>query len=577
MKKILFSILVFGLLLPSGLLAGTYTPNHNFYKMDYGEQISTWWTKQNNNWDTVDKYLSSIMDAGAYPSINAAVNACGNKTTVITSPMTLTANLIVPSGCSLRIEKGGYIVKASTFTVTINGNFEAGLYTVFSGFTAGDVTFGSGSVKEVNPQWFGAKGDGTTDDTIATQAAIDSLTNGGIVFFPAGTYSLNLIIKSKIHIKGAGITTTTFIPAIDDAVIKTSLTVSTTHISIKDLKIDGSATKGTYTSQDGILLKTTTASTWVDNIIIDNVYIVDCGQYGISLYGTSTSGPFVQRFRLYNSTIISNTKAGLYVSGIALESSVISSFIIKNGDASNPNVFFDYTVSRVYRFLFLNTAFNHFNYPTTGTAVYLEHADSVSFINCDFESASPFIYTTGSLSRALTVIGCNFGSNFNVDKAIQLDDISGAVIENNIFPIPSTANYAIYSDKVTSRVKNIRIGKNVYATTIGTPVSITYSSTIATGAINAYRDMLTVDTEAAAATDDLSAILDNNGTSNMLSHGQTITIRAFNAARDVVVKHNTGNIMLNGAVDFTMDDTAHTLTLFWDLTLNKWLEIGRSE
>jgi hypothetical protein len=35
---------------------------------------------------------------------------------------------------------------------------------------------------------FGATGDGTTDDTVAIQAALDSLTTGGVIYFPQGTY-----------------------------------------------------------------------------------------------------------------------------------------------------------------------------------------------------------------------------------------------------------------------------------------------------------------------------------------------------------------------------------------------------
>jgi hypothetical protein len=37
---------------------------------------------------------------------------------------------------------------------------------------------------------FGAVGDGVTNDTVAVQAALDSLTNGGVVYFPTGEYRI---------------------------------------------------------------------------------------------------------------------------------------------------------------------------------------------------------------------------------------------------------------------------------------------------------------------------------------------------------------------------------------------------
>jgi hypothetical protein len=52
--------------------------------------------------------------------------------------------------------------------------------------------------RTVNVKDFGAKGDGMTDDTQAIQLAINSLTGGGIVRVPAGTYLLIHINRASI-------------------------------------------------------------------------------------------------------------------------------------------------------------------------------------------------------------------------------------------------------------------------------------------------------------------------------------------------------------------------------------------
>lgn len=53
--------------------------------------------------------------------------------------------------------------------------------------SAGNGTQGGGGVA-VTPQMFGAAGDGETDDTAAIQAMFDSVGDGGLIYFPAGTY-----------------------------------------------------------------------------------------------------------------------------------------------------------------------------------------------------------------------------------------------------------------------------------------------------------------------------------------------------------------------------------------------------
>jgi len=58
---------------------------------------------------------------------------------------------------------------------------------------------------------FGAVGDGTTNDGAACQLAINSLTTGGILYFPAGTYLITedtvlTVAVANTHIEGKGAT-----------------------------------------------------------------------------------------------------------------------------------------------------------------------------------------------------------------------------------------------------------------------------------------------------------------------------------------------------------------------------------
>lgn len=95
-------------------------------------------------------------DSSTYASINAAVTAIGGTeaTLIVSSAETLTGNITFPATLTLKIQKGGSIVKASSYTVTIRGPFEAGRYQVFSGFSDGDITFSAESVEEVYPEWW---------------------------------------------------------------------------------------------------------------------------------------------------------------------------------------------------------------------------------------------------------------------------------------------------------------------------------------------------------------------------------------------------------------------------------------
>jgi hypothetical protein len=98
---------------------------------------------------------------------------------------------------------------------------------------------------------------------------------------------------------------------------------------------------------------------------------------------------------------------------------------------------------------------------------------------------------------------------------------------------------------------------------LGAPTTLT----IATGAVTATRSYHTLDTEAAAATDDLDTI--NGG-----EPGDLLLLRTLTSGRDVVVKDGTGNMFING--DFTLGDTRDVIVLI-KRTSSEWAEVCRSD
>ena len=100
--------------------------------------------------------------------------------------------------------------------------------------------------------------------------------------------------------------------------------------------------------------------------------------------------------------------------------------------------------------------------------------------------------------------------------------------------------------------------------------SLKYDSTeltISAGAVTAAKPYHKIDGEGDAS-DDLDTI--NGGATGMI-----LVIQAQDAARTITVKHGTGNIQLNGAADFALDNIVNTLSLIYNGS--NWCEIGRSD
>lgn len=91
--------------------------------------------------------------------------------------------------------------------------------------------------------------------------------------------------------------------------------------------------------------------------------------------------------------------------------------------------------------------------------------------------------------------------------------------------------------------------------------------TIASGAVTATANFYRVDTESNASTDDLDTITAGTG----VADGHILILRAENAARTIIITHNTGNIMCRNGQNIVLDDSEDWALLIYDGNLTKWL------
>lgn len=139
------------------------------------------------------------LDEQDYANFTAAVAAAPGHTLIVSRSINLDANTTVPATVHLVMIDAGVINK-NGFTLTINGPFEAPLKQVFSGFVAGDVTFGN--FVDVVADWFG-------NSAAAIQSAYSAVIDGGKVYLYASTWACGTTVIDTttiktVHFKGHG-------------------------------------------------------------------------------------------------------------------------------------------------------------------------------------------------------------------------------------------------------------------------------------------------------------------------------------------------------------------------------------
>lgn len=140
------------------------------------------------------------VNLSSYASLSAALTAIGSSdvTLLIDSSETILSNTTIPSNVGTKFVKGQKFTINSGITLTISGPIDAGVsWYIFAG--TGDVAFSMSSKNategmRLSPIWFGAVGDGSTDDSAAFNRMISAAQSGSVINLQNLSYKFNLLV-----------------------------------------------------------------------------------------------------------------------------------------------------------------------------------------------------------------------------------------------------------------------------------------------------------------------------------------------------------------------------------------------
>ena len=200
-------------------------------KSHYDEEVKLIKKKPVVSRDKLKGLALKVYDAGTKPT-----------TLVIKKTETVCADMTVPSNICLQFQMGGMIHVNKGVTVKLDCPLQTLLTQIFTG--PGSVVFKKGVIDKAYPQWWGAKGNNTGDDTKAIQAAMNSFPTGGTVSFLSGTYLTSATLKfySDLTMLGpATIRCTKAVPAIIESY---NPKARSRGLRVKGIKFDGRALNG---------------------------------------------------------------------------------------------------------------------------------------------------------------------------------------------------------------------------------------------------------------------------------------------------------------------------------------------
>lgn len=461
---------------------------------------------------------------------------------------------------------------------------------------------------------FGAVGDGVADDTSAVQAGIDYVAeNGGILRIPRGTYKLTALLgrttpaPNAFSIQGDGWTATKLVRGADYGSVVSFGNVD--NFSVEDLTIVGNFSLYPTNASHGIVWfngshvrvsrvkvfdwknaaiigYTFPASTNYINNVIDDCFVDGGGaaNNGILIADLVKSG-------IRNCSAVNIGKAGSPCYALQMKNGCQDSFI-EGGLATGATIGiacgnYDVSGTNTKNIVRGVKVFNCDAGLAFGTASGFAVSDVVIDMNgaglsaVDFQGGSVGNSVVNAVIHNMlpgkSAVRFRSGDTDNVVHIASITNASGsasAAAEFNAGSLRNTVvmdryvNPSTVSDSSTLCVDLSTGSTNVFEYR---PLPNKQLTAIASDAVTLRHGRITrlkVDTEVAAATDNLATI--SGGVD-----GQTIVVQQTSNTRDVTIKHGTGNIRLNGGVDLVFTGISSSVMLTFDSALAAWIECGR--
>lgn len=409
---------------------------------------------------------------------------------------------------------------------------------------------------------YNARGNGSTDDTAAIQAALNALpTTGGVVYLPPGRYKISstlAVTQDNTTLIGAGagnrigstqvgtgsrIEAATGVTGSLIGVQRTANDRTVYGVKIQDIAVDGNSIG---TSVDGILFRSVKGE-------IHNVAINNCTGNGIRVQGYSGWAAERNKFIACDSGY--NTAAGIYFDSDAANNTITNCVFMQNQDG---------LLTTQSSIIVSAAAFMS----NTRYGAYLNNAGSRSrFAGCQFQQNANHGIIFDSASTGFSdvgITGCTFNTNgvatTNTYDHVILTGLSSNAISrvtvtgcNFLYTSGLSANKPRYAVNLSgSAAQHTNISSNCFG-----PASHWGTAAINNNGSSTNKPIVLVNT---------GWITENSGTATVASGGPTTIVVAHGlsvtpAAKDIVA---TPTNNMGSATKFwisTIDATNFTINV----------------